>query len=102
MESHNYLGDYTESFRSELDNIPDKDKQLIFSKMRQLLEADDPRQVTGAKKLREKRFAGMYRLRAGNYRVFFQVIDKAVIHLDFQYRGTITFITVGNRSDIYN
>lgn len=100
--AHQYLGRYTDDFREAIDKIPDKDRQLVFNKMRQLLEAENPRQLIGVKKLKEKRFEGTYRLRAGNYRILFQIDDGQVIHLEFEYKGTIHFFKIGNRRDIYD
>ena len=74
------------SAAKEIERIEKKDRIRIIEKIRCL--ASDPRQF-GSKKLsgQEK-----YRIRQGNYRILYQVIDDELI---------INVVKVGHRRDIY-
>ena len=84
-----------ESFRTvikksaakEIERIEKTDRIRIIEKIRSL--ANDPR-LLGSKKLsgQEK-----YRIRQGNYRILYQVIDDELI---------INVVKVGHRRDIYD
>jgi len=75
------------SAAKEIERIEKKDRIRIIEKIRSL--ASDPRQF-GSKKLsgQEK-----YRIRQGNYRILYQVIDDELI---------INVVKVGHRRDIYD
>ena len=70
----------------EIERIEKKDRIRIIEKIRSL--ASDPRPL-GSKKLsgQEK-----YRIRQGNYRILYQVVDDELI---------INVVKVGHRRDIY-
>ena len=74
------------SAAKEIERIEKKDRIRIIEKIRSL--ANDPRPC-GSKKLsgQEK-----YRIRQGNYRILYQVIDDELI---------INVVKVGHRRDIY-
>jgi len=74
------------SAAKEIERIEKKDRIRIIEKIRSL--ANDPRQL-GSKKLtgQEK-----YRVRQGNYRILYQIIDDELI---------ITVVKVGHRRDVY-
>ena len=75
------------SAAKEIERIEKKDRIRIIEKIRSL--ASDPRQF-GSKKLsgQEK-----YRIRQGDYRILYQVIDDELI---------INVVKVGHRRDIYD
>ena len=75
------------SAAKEIERIEKKDRIRIIEKIRSL--ASDSRQF-GSKKLsgQEK-----YRIRQGNYRILYQVIDDELI---------INVVKVGHRRDIYD
>lgn len=75
------------SAAKEIERIEKKDRIRIIEKIRCL--ASDPRPF-GSKKLsgQEK-----YRIRQGNYRILYQVIDDELI---------INVVKVGHRRDIYD
>ena len=75
------------SAAKEIERIEKKDRIRIIEKIRSL--ASDPRPF-GSKKLsgQEK-----YRIRQGNYRILYQVLDDELI---------INVVKVGHRRDIYD
>ena len=75
------------SAAKEIERIEKKDRIRLIEKIRSL--ASDPRPF-GSKKLsgQEK-----YRIRQGNYRILYQVIDDELI---------INVVKVGHRRDIYD
>ncbi len=83
----NYRIVIKKSAAKEIERIEKKDRIRIIEKIRSL--AEDPHPV-GSKKLsgQEK-----YRIRQGNYRILYQVIDDELI---------IHVVKVGHRRDIYS
>ena len=84
MESYRIV--IKKSAAKEIERIKKKDRIRIIEKIRSLANA--PRQL-GSKKLtgQEK-----YRVRQGNYRILYQIIDDELI---------INVVKVGHRRDIY-
>jgi len=82
----NYRIVIKKSAAKEIEKIQKKDRIRIVEKIRSL--SSDPR-PSGSKKLsgQEK-----YRIRQGNYRILYQVIDDALV---------INVVKVGHRRDIY-
>ena len=82
----NYRIVIKKSAAKEIEKIQNKDRIRIVEKIRSL--SSDPR-PSGSKKLsgQEK-----YRIRQGNYRILYQVIDDALV---------INVVKVGHRRDIY-
>lgn len=76
-----------EGIKKQLQKLPLKDAEKIKSKIRDLAENPRPR---GVKKL--KSYTSVYRIRIGDYRVIYEIIDKEL---------TILILKVGNRKDIY-
>jgi mRNA interferase RelE/StbE len=74
------------SAAKELEKIPLPDRKRIVEKIREL--ADDPR-PSGCKKLSSQE---KYRLRQGNYRILYQILDQELI---------ITIVRIGHRRDVY-
>lgn len=73
--------------KKELDKLSDSNAQPILSAIANL--AEDPR-PNGCKKLKGR---DGYRIRIGNYRVIYEVIDSQLI---------VDVITLGHRKDIYD
>jgi len=84
MESYRIV--IKKSAAKEIEKIPQKDKIRIIEKIRSL--AIEPQPV-GSKKLsgQEK-----YRVRQGNYRILYQIIDDALV---------VSIVRVGHRRDVY-
>lgn len=74
------------SAAKELEKIPLADRKRIVEKIREL--ASDPR-PPGCKKLSG---AEKYRLRQGNYRILYEILDQELI---------ITVVKIGHRRDVY-
>jgi len=82
----NYRIVIKKSAAKEIENIQKKDRIRIVEKIRSL--SSDPR-PSGSKKLSGKE---KYRIRQGNFRILYQVIDDALV---------INVVKVGHRRDIY-
>lgn len=74
------------SVYKQLKKVPEKNYQKIMLAIGEL--ANDPRPV-GCKKLKGR---PGYRIRQGNYRVIYEIIDKVL---------TVNVIELGDRKDIY-
>ena len=82
----NYRIVIKKSAAKEIEKIQKQDRIRIVEKIRSL--SSDPR-PSGSKKLSGKE---KYRIRQGNYRILYQVIDDALV---------INVVKVGHRRDIY-
>ncbi len=79
-----------ESAQDELGCLPKADRQLVEKKIIAL--GGNPRPA-GATQLRGKKFHGLHRIRAGDYRVIYQVRDGELI---------VLVVKIGNRKDVYD
>ena len=82
-----YAVQFTRSADKDLERIAPPERNRIIRKIAELARAPRP---MGVKKL-----AGaddLYRLRAGNYRVIYQVEDRIV---------TVTVVRIGHRREVY-
>ncbi len=77
----------TRRARGELEAIPSPSFEMIEEKLKTL--ADNPRPA-GCKKLKGTERA--WRIRAGDYRVVYEIDDAARV---------VTVIKIGHRSDVY-
>jgi mRNA interferase RelE/StbE len=75
--------------RKELDRIPARQRRQIEDRIVQL--SVNPRPA-GCKPLQGSRFTGLYRVRSGDYRIVYQILDKRLI---------VIVVKIGNRKDIY-
>jgi mRNA interferase RelE/StbE len=74
------------SAEKEIEALPLKDRRRVVAKIQSL--ADNPR-PPGCEKLSG---ADKYRLRQGDYRILYEIIDRDLI---------ITVVRVGHRRDVY-
>ena len=84
MESYRIV--IKKSAAKELEKLPKKDRARVIERIRGL--AEDPRPV-GCKKLSAQE---KYRIRQGNYRVLYQIVDDEVL---------VVVVKVGHRRDVY-
>lgn len=80
--------DFTHSARKELESLPNSLVQRIFSKIETL--AKNPRPA-GCKKL--KGSTDLWRIRIGDYRVIYSILDKLI---------RMEIIAVRHRSEAYD
>jgi mRNA interferase RelE/StbE len=76
----------TKTAAKELEAVPVTDRKRIVSRIRAL--ADDPRPARAEKLSGEDK----YRLRQGNYRVLYEIIDDVL---------TVTVVKIGHRREVY-
>ncbi len=76
----------TKSIQKDLDNLPNEIKERVYAKISQL--SDNPR-LDGVTKL--KGYENEYRLRIGDYRVRYEIIDKTktVLLLQCKHRREV-------------
>jgi mRNA interferase RelE/StbE len=79
-----------ESAKAEIECLPKSDRILVERRIQSL--ANNPRQV-GTTSLKGKKFSGLRRIRAGNYRIIYQIRDGELI---------VIVVRVGNRRDVYD
>ena len=83
----NYTVTFSRSARKELESLPDSIVQRIFPKIEALEDNPRPR---GVKKIEgEER---MYRIRVGDYRVIYEIIDRT---------RTVDIAHIRHRRDAY-
>ncbi|MCF8367716.1 MAG: type II toxin-antitoxin system RelE/ParE family toxin [Bacteroidales bacterium] len=78
---------FTKSAEKELFNLPSSDLGKTISKIKSLADNPTP---TGVKKLKGK--INLWRIRSGNYRIIYTILEKNVI---------IEIIRIRHRKDSY-
>lgn len=89
--------------QEQLDELDRHDRMLIFDKLIELLNADDPTdksKVTDIKRLKAREYEGLWRKRAGDWRILYRVITEPVTHLKWEYRGQLIVVALLNRRDL--
>ena len=88
---------------NDIDALIANDLFLIFAKLIELLNADDPtdlNQVTDIKKLKAPEYRGLWRKRAGNYRILYRIEETELTHLKVKYKGKLIIARIVNRRDL--
>lgn len=89
--------------QEQIDQLPPKDRMLIFEKIKDLLNAEnptDPDEVTDIKELSEPRYEGLWRKRAGNWRILYNREIGTVVFDKFEYKGRLLIVNVVNLRDL--
>lgn len=81
-----YVVRLTKKAEKQLDKLPDDTADWLLSTMGDL--STDPR-PKGSKKLKGR---NGYRLRKGNYRIIYEILDKELV---------IDVVAIGHRKDVY-
>ena len=79
-----------DSAQKELDSLQTKDRRRVEDCILSL--AENPRPI-GAKPLKGKSFKGLHRIRSGNFRVIYQILDQRLM---------VIVVKVGDRKDVYD
>jgi mRNA interferase RelE/StbE len=79
-----------ESAQDELDCFHAKQRRLMEDRISAL--ADNPR-PSGFKPLKSRKFKGLCRIRAGNFRIIYQIQDSPPI---------VLIVKIGDRKDVYD
>ena len=93
----------TAEARAQIDEMPKVDRVRVFSKMIELLNADDPTdqtQVTDIKKLKSPEYRGLWRKRAGDWRILYRIERGEVVFFKTAYKGSLIVEGVVNRRDL--
>jgi mRNA-degrading endonuclease RelE of RelBE toxin-antitoxin system len=86
--------------RSQIWNLPYKQRLLIFKCLQALLESDNPKALTEVKKLVDVE-GDIWRARQGDYRIIFTIDSSPLKHDKHEYAGTIEILAVLHRSEAY-
>jgi len=87
--------------RDELRQLPASTRKTFFRQLRLLLEADDPYLLPFVEKLKDKRFEGVQRFRAGNFRVKFIVQAETIMRERHTYKGVLFIVAISDRKEAY-
>lgn len=89
--------------QKQIDALTRQDRILIFSKLTELLNVDDPTDqslVTDIKKLKAPEYRGLWRKRAGNWRILYRLEVGEIEFFNFTYKGQLLTVQVVNRRDL--
>ncbi|MGB1286857.1 MAG: type II toxin-antitoxin system RelE family toxin [Aggregatilineales bacterium] len=89
--------------KKQIDNLSGSDLRLLFKKLIELLNVDDPldqTQITDIKKLKAREYRGLWRKRAGNWRILYRVEHGEVVFFKFKYKGKLIVEQIVNRRDL--
>lgn len=98
---HLWYLDVEDKARNQIRGLQSKERQAVFTAIRELLVEENPRYAYDTRKLVEKRFEGLWRKRQGDYRVFFAIETGHVVVDKFEYKGIVTIVEVLHRKDAY-
>ena len=100
MTTHKWYFVVTDDYRKQLANLSRKDRRLVFKRMREILISDNPKVVSGVRRLVSVE-PPQYRLRQGVYRLIFAVDTDPITVQKHDYQGTVEFLAVLHRKDAY-
>ncbi|GIK67329.1 MAG: hypothetical protein BroJett018_51230 [Chloroflexota bacterium] len=83
------------------DTLTPSVKRTIFRHLRELLQADDPYNLTFVEMLRETKYQRMRKFRAGNFRVLYAIESVSITHLKHEYKGVLYLLDIWERKDAY-
>lgn len=99
MPPHKWHFEITKPARSQISSLSKQDRRAVFSSIRELLLADNPKSLNDVKKLVDS--DDLWRKKQGNYRILFTVEAGEVVHNKFTYKGTLQIVKVADRKDVY-
>jgi len=76
--AHKWHLDVTEEACEQIQALSRQDRALVFRKLRDLLNAESPTnldEVTDIKELQEPKYDGLWRKRAGDWRILYKIDD---------------------------
>lgn len=89
--------------QAQIDGLSRNDLLLVFDKIKDLLNADDPTDktaVTDIKRLKAPEYEGWWRKRAGDWRILYRVQPGHIVYLNWEYQGQLVVEAVVNRRDL--
>jgi mRNA-degrading endonuclease RelE of RelBE toxin-antitoxin system len=101
--AHKWHLGVTEEAREQLQSLSHQDRALVFRKLRDLLNAENPTsldEVTDIKELKEPKYAGLWRKRAGDWRILYRIDETSVTVMKVRYKGKLIFTSLLNRRDL--
>lgn len=79
MATHKWHFEHNKDLRDQLSRLSPKDRLRIFQRLKELLEADNPKAIRGVKKLVDVP-DDQWRIRQGNYRIIFTLKTEPITH----------------------
>lgn len=102
MTSHLWLVKWANSkVKDQMNAIPANCRDLLFDGLRRVAQSCNPCMPEGADVVEIVTTKGTFRLKKGDYRLFFQINGQQVIVDTHVYKGTIVVVGVHNRRDAY-
>jgi mRNA-degrading endonuclease RelE of RelBE toxin-antitoxin system len=92
-----------EEAQEQVDELDRNDLMLVFDKLAELLNAENPTnktEVTDIKRLKAPEYEGLWRKRAGDWRILYKVQPGHVIHLKWEYKGRLILAAILNCRDL--
>lgn len=99
MKRHKWCLIFEDGFRDQFYQLSPKTQRMGFEKIRYLAESDNPYSLE--KVLKVKSRGEVRRIRAGNFRIFFEVDEDTNLCQGDSYKGAIRLIEIKDRKDAY-
>jgi len=98
---HLWLLNIQPDTKHTFDSLSRTNKQGVFRRLRELLNADDPYSLHFVEMLQAKKFGRIRKFRVGDYRVLFAIEAHETTHLKRGYKGTLFVLAIRDRKDAY-
>lgn len=99
MKTHNWCLKLRDGFTDQFGKLDKKTRKTAFRKIQQLLEAENPLSLSTV--LKVKNAIGIYRVRIGNFRLFFSLDSGTVTCQQHVYKGVLWLERITDRKDAY-
>ena len=101
MPKHLWLITRSEDAVEQMRALKPNERALLFAKIIELAQAENPYSLPMVEKLGEPRFLHQRKIRQGDHRMRFEIIEGKVTEDKFDYKGKLHIISVTNRKDSY-
>jgi mRNA-degrading endonuclease RelE of RelBE toxin-antitoxin system len=98
---HKWLLNIQPDTKQTFNTLSSSNKQGVYRRLKELLNADDPYSLRFVEMLKAKKFERVRKFRVGDYRVFFSIEPIEVTHLKHTYKGTLFLIAIRDRKEAY-
>lgn len=83
-----YKVEYSKDIKSDIEKLPKKEISKLLQKIEKL--AEDPRPKKA--EVLQGKFKGLHRIRSGDYRIVYQIVDERLI---------VLIVRIAHRREIY-
>lgn len=99
MATHKWFLEIDREAKDQFDELDNKTRKNVFPKLQKLLEAENPLSLPSVKKIVNSE--NLYRIRQGNYRIFFSLEVGEVERNKHTYKGILRITRVSDRKEAY-